>query len=169
MRAQSTAASATPVDISAPQTPARSNSNGGDTGEASRKSLTPAVTAAAAKDDDDRAISPVSTASSASEPPLAQKVKMNGNHSVKRPTTPTPPVPVPVMPVTPVKQAEPLTSNNSVPPPSSGPAVATTATAQTGSPSRTWVSFINLSIYIYIYSLNLLLSYLNGCQVPCKR
>ena len=132
LRGQSTTASATPADISEPQTPTRSN--GGDVGEpSSRKSPTPA--AAVKDDDDDRAISPVSTASSASEPPLAQKVKMNGNHTTKRPTTPTP-TPTPALaPVTPVKYDLPT---NSVAPPSSGPA-ATTTTTQTGSPSRAWV------------------------------
>ena len=138
MRAQSTTAPATPADISEPQTPSRSN--GGDVGEpSSRKSPTPV---AAVKDDDDRAISPVSTASSASEPPLAQKVKMNGNHATKRPTTPTPTpavasAPAPVTPVTPVKIDPP--TNNPVAPPSSGPAGAPT-TQPTSSPSRTWVS-----------------------------
>jgi SWI/SNF-related matrix-associated actin-dependent regulator of chromatin subfamily B member 1 len=102
-------------------------------GEPSRKSPTPA--AAVKDDDDDRAISPVSTASSASEPPLAQKVKMNGTHTTKRPTTPTP-TPTPALaPATPVKVDLPT---NSVAPPSSGPAAATT-TAQTGSPTRAWV------------------------------
>ena len=134
LRAQSTAA-----DISEPQTPARSTNGGsGDVGEPSRKSPTPA--GAVNKDDDDRAISPVSTASSASEPPLAQKVKMNGNHSTtKRPTTPPPPaVPAPAAPSTPVKQQSlDLPMSNSVAPPSSGPAAAVT----TSSPSRTTVSF----------------------------
>ncbi|KAF9011896.1 hypothetical protein BDQ17DRAFT_1321887 [Cyathus striatus] len=71
LRAQS-AATATPVpDISEPQTPARSN---GDAEAPSRQSPAP-------EKDDDRAMSPMSTASSASEAPLAQKVKMNGaNH-----------------------------------------------------------------------------------------
>jgi SWI/SNF-related matrix-associated actin-dependent regulator of chromatin subfamily B protein 1 len=130
LRAQSTTASATPADMSEPQTPSRSN--GGDLGEpSSRKSPSPNVNV---KEDDDRAISPVSTASSASEPPLAQKVKMNGNHGPKRPTTPTPtPAAAPVVPVTP-KQSDVPTSN-AVGPPSSGPA----ATAQTSSPSRAWL------------------------------
>jgi SWI/SNF-related matrix-associated actin-dependent regulator of chromatin subfamily B protein 1 len=70
LRAQSAAAAATPVDISAPATPATKN---GDLDTHSRRSPSPM------KDDDDRAISPVSTASSASEPPLAQKFnKLNG-------------------------------------------------------------------------------------------
>lgn len=67
-RAQGAAATATSADISAPSTPAKN----GDINNLSRRSLSPM------KDDDDRAISPVSTASSASEPPLAQKVKLNG-------------------------------------------------------------------------------------------
>jgi SWI/SNF-related matrix-associated actin-dependent regulator of chromatin subfamily B member 1 len=140
LRAQSTAASATPADISEPQTPSRSNGGGGDIGEPSRKSPTPAVVTAPDKDDEDeRAMSPVSTASSASEAPLAQKVKMNGNHITKRPVTPAP------VPATPVKQLDSPTSNSVAPTPSSGPAAATTATTttQTGSPTRTWVSSLN--------------------------
>jgi len=66
-RAQGAAAAAISADVSAPATPAKN----GDVNNLSRRS--PSV-----KDDDDRAISPVSTASSASEPPLAQKVKLNG-------------------------------------------------------------------------------------------
>jgi SWI/SNF-related matrix-associated actin-dependent regulator of chromatin subfamily B protein 1 len=132
LRAQSTAA-----DISEPQTPGRSN--GGDVGEPfSRTSPTPA---AVKDDDDDRATSPVSTASSASEPPLAQKVKMNGNHTTtKRPTTPMPTsVPVVLAPSTPVKhQSLDLPTSNTVAPPSSGPAAAATTT----SPSRTSVRCI---------------------------
>lgn len=137
LRAQSAAA-----DISEPQTPARSN--GGDVGEpSSRKSPTPA----AVKDDDDRAISPVSTTSSASEPPLAQKVKMNGNHITKRPTTPPPPIPVPV-PSTPVKQQPPdIPMSNSVAPPAA-------ATATTTSPSRASVRSSNEhSILMHINNL----------------
>ena len=168
LRAQSTAA-----DISEPQTPARSTNGGnGDTGSgepSSRKSPTPS--GALNKDDDDRAISPVSTSSSASEPPLAQKVKMNGNHSTtKRPTTPPPPVPISALaaPSTPVKQQSlDLPMSNSVAPPSSGPAAVTNT-----SPSRTTVrfhfflssnetSFFNEN-NIFIYS------YLNGYPVPCK-
>lgn len=69
LRAQSAAAAATPIDVSAPPTPAKN----GDIETMSRRSPSPM------KDEDDlRAISPVSTASSASEPPLAQKVKLNG-------------------------------------------------------------------------------------------
>jgi len=68
LRAQSAAAAATPVDVSAPPTPAKNV----DVDAASRRSPSPM------RDEDDRAISPVSTASSASEPPLAQKVKLNG-------------------------------------------------------------------------------------------
>ena len=150
LRAQSTAA-----DISEPQTPARSTNGGGDVGEPSRKSPTPA--GVVNKDDDDRAISPVSTSSSASEPPLAQKVKMNGNHSAtKRPTTPPPPVPVsvPAAPSTPVKQQPlDLPMSNPVAPLSSGPAATVTSTT-TNSPSRTTVrSFISSTNEIFLMKL----------------
>ena len=81
----------------------------------------------------------MSTASSASEPPLAQKVKMNGNHTLKRPTTPTP-LPVSSVsgaPSTPVVKQQPPDppASNPVAPPSSGPAAAVPNT----SPSRTSV------------------------------
>jgi SWI/SNF-related matrix-associated actin-dependent regulator of chromatin subfamily B protein 1 len=65
-KGQGTAATSTPMDVSAPATPAKN----GDID--SRRSPSPN------RDEDDRAISPVSTASSASEPPLAQKIKLNG-------------------------------------------------------------------------------------------
>lgn len=78
LRAQSAAATATPLDVSEPPTPAK---NGDTDAASSRRSPSPL------KDEDDRAISPVSTASSASEPPLAQKVKLNGASHVK-PGTP---------------------------------------------------------------------------------
>lgn len=114
LRAQSTAA--TPMaDVSEPQTPARSN---GDVDASSRQSPTPAATL----NDDDRAISPVSTASSASEPPLAQRVKLNGSHS-KPPATPHPP---PAAAVT-----------SSTPPPISKPPPATELPAPP-SPSKAW-------------------------------
>ena len=159
LRAQSAAASAaTPADISEPQTPSRSN--GGDIGEpSSRKSPTPPINS---KDEDDRAMSPVSTASSASEAPLAHRVKMNGNHSTKRPATPVP------APVTPVKQPEPPTSNPAAPPPSG---VATAPSAQPGSPSKTWVSFF-FSTNIYFIDITKILhslsSRLHGYPAPCK-
>jgi len=57
------------ADVSEPQTPAAGKSNG-DSKD---------------KEGDDRAISPVSTASSASEAPLAHKVKVNGNHRKSSP------------------------------------------------------------------------------------
>ncbi|KXN82368.1 SWI/SNF chromatin-remodeling complex subunit SNF5 [Leucoagaricus sp. SymC.cos] len=72
-KAQTATAAATPVDISEPPTPAKN----GDVDTLSRRSPSPM------KEDDDRAISPVSTASSASEPPLAQKVKLNGASHAK--------------------------------------------------------------------------------------
>ncbi|KAM6501110.1 SNF5 / SMARCB1 / INI1 domain containing protein [Amanita muscaria] len=59
------------AEASEPQTPSRSN---GDVENTSRaQTPLPSIPA-----DDDRAISPVSTASSSSEPPLSQKVKVNG-------------------------------------------------------------------------------------------
>ena len=114
LRAQSTVA--TPMaDVSEPQTPARSN---GDVDASSRQSPTPAATL----NDDDRAISPVSTASSASEPPLAQRVKLNGSHSKPTATTgAVTPLPAP-----------------STPPPISKPPLATESPAPP-SPSKAWV------------------------------
>lgn len=91
---------------------------------------------------------------------------MNGNHTTKRPTTPTPAPAPTVVPVTPVKLDPP-----SVAPPSSGLAATTTTPAQTGSPSRTWVSSLQDS---YILSMNnttflrYLFSYRSGCRVPCR-
>lgn len=119
LRAQSTVA--TPMaDVSEPQTPARSN---GDVEASSRQSPTPAATL----NDDDRAISPVSTASSASEPPLAQRVKLNGTSHSKPLATP------PAAVVTPVPAP-------STPPPISKPPPATELTAPP-SPSKAWVIF----------------------------
>ncbi|KAF8958931.1 hypothetical protein BDZ97DRAFT_1839880, partial [Flammula alnicola] len=114
LRAQSAAHSATPAaDASEPQTPTRSN---GDVEGSSRKSPTPAAPA----NDDDRAMSPVSTASSASEPPLAQRVKMNGHHSKPTPT----PAPAPATPVKP----QPADPTSTPAPPAAAPV----------SPSKTW-------------------------------
>lgn len=73
--------SATPAETSEAQTPV-ARSNGGDVDISSRQSPVPAP--------DDRAISPVSTASSASEPPLAQRLKVNGLGSHTRNATPLP-------------------------------------------------------------------------------
>lgn len=67
LRAQSATGANTPAD--GPSTPSRKLDI-----DSSRHSPT-------FPPDDDRAMSPVSTVSSASEPPLAQKVKMNGSHS----------------------------------------------------------------------------------------
>ncbi|KAF9530513.1 hypothetical protein CPB83DRAFT_788034 [Crepidotus variabilis] len=88
LRAQQAAAAATPTstvaaETSEPHTPAPSGKANGDI-ESIRKSPSDTL-----KDEDDRAISPVSTASSASEAPLAKKVKINGNHS-KPSSTPVP-------------------------------------------------------------------------------
>ncbi|KAF8653658.1 hypothetical protein AX16_003809 [Volvariella volvacea WC 439] len=63
---------ATP-DVSEPQTPSRSNA--GDAATEARQSPPPPL----APEDDDRPMSPVSTTSSASESPLAQRVKVNGH------------------------------------------------------------------------------------------
>lgn len=65
----------TPIEPSEPQSPPRSN---GDVDTSSRQSPAPTI-------DNDRAISPVSSASSADEPPLAQRIKLNGH---ARPSTP---------------------------------------------------------------------------------
>lgn len=74
--ARPSTAAATPsslvADTSEPQTPGKQN------GESNKDK----------DNDDDRAISPVSTVSSESEAPLAHKVKVNGNH-LKAPTPPT--------------------------------------------------------------------------------
>ncbi|GLB39897.1 putative SNF5-domain-containing protein [Lyophyllum shimeji] len=82
LRAQSSTVPHTPAETSEPQTPSRSN---GDIDVSARQSPVPMMV------DDDRAISPVSTASSASEPPLAQKIKLNGSNSHRRQSTPSPP------------------------------------------------------------------------------
>lgn len=89
LRAQST--TTTPADLpSEPQTPNLSRT---DIELPSRQSpqAVPLL-------DDDRAISPVSTASSASEPPLAQRIpKLNGTqHVPSAPPSPAPVVPAPV-------------------------------------------------------------------------
>jgi len=124
LRAQSAAHSATTpaADASEPQTPTRSN--GDVEGGSSRRSPSP-TTAAAAMMDDDRALSPVSTASSASEPPLAQRVKLNGSTHKATPTPTPTPVPAPSIPPKP-QPTEPA------PPP---------ATAAPVSPSKAWVSY----------------------------
>ncbi|KAF4612776.1 hypothetical protein D9613_011708 [Agrocybe pediades] len=70
LRAQSAANSAATPDISEPQSPTVDVEM-----DLSRRSLTPLG------GDDDRAVSPVSTSSSASEPPLAQRVKTMNNGS----------------------------------------------------------------------------------------
>ncbi|KAF8062306.1 hypothetical protein FPV67DRAFT_266178 [Lyophyllum atratum] len=80
LRAQSSTLPPTPAETSEPQTPSRSN---GDLDVSARQSPVPMMA------DDDRAVSPVSTASSASEPPLAQRMKLNGN-SHRRVSTPPP-------------------------------------------------------------------------------
>jgi len=121
LRAQSAANSATPAaDASEPQTPTRSN--GDAEAGPSRRSPSPA----AAMMDDDRGLSPVSTASSASEPPLAQRVKMNGSSHKATPTPAPAPAPVPVTPTPKPQPAEPAPT----------PAAAAAAPP---SPSKSWV------------------------------
>lgn len=99
LRAQSTAATATPVDVSAPPTPAKN----GDVDAPSRRTPSPI------RDEDDRAISPVSTASSASEPPLAQKIKLNGATHTK-PGTPKVSAKGSMRPITPREKADLLSA-----------------------------------------------------------
>ncbi|PPQ68608.1 hypothetical protein CVT24_005426 [Panaeolus cyanescens] len=123
LRAQSNAIS-TPAADSEPQTPVRSN--GGDI-ESSRKSPTPAG-------DDDRAISPVSTSSSASEAPLAQKVKVNGSHSKSNVASTSTPVKGQTQSEPPVSSSKAApedahTSESAPPPASSGSASAPPASA----------------------------------------
>ncbi|KAJ7672593.1 SNF5-domain-containing protein [Mycena polygramma] len=106
LRAQGGAVPATPVDTSDPPTPR-------DSGEGpSRQSPT-------------RELSPVSDTSSASEPPLARKVKVNGtSHANSTPPLPPPSKaePAPVDPPPPVNlPAPPVAASASIPPPSSVP------------------------------------------------
>ncbi|KAF8180083.1 hypothetical protein BJ912DRAFT_635214 [Pholiota molesta] len=110
LRVQSAALSTPAADASEPQTPTRSN------GDMDRRSASPHG------NDDDRGVSPISTASSASEAPLAQRVKLNGaNHAKSTPT----PAPAPVTPAK-VQAADPLTSPS------------TQAAAAPPSPTKTW-------------------------------
>ncbi|KAG6916643.1 hypothetical protein DXG01_006064 [Tephrocybe rancida] len=92
LRAQSATQANTPA-TSEPQTPSRSN---GDFDVSARQSPVP----------DYRAISPVSTASSASEPPLAQRARTNG--AVRRISSPPPPE-------TPAPQTSPAKPDNASP------------------------------------------------------
>jgi hypothetical protein len=115
-----TAAAATPsslagvADISEPQTP-----SGRQNGESNKEK----------DNDDDRAISPVSTVSSESEAPLAHKVKVNGNHQKASPAS------------TPRAEAARLvTGNASSVEAKSGSASAATTPALVSSPSKSYVS-----------------------------
>lgn len=92
---------------SEPQTPSRSN---GDV-DGSRRSASPHG------NDDDRGISPISTASSASEPPLAQRVKLNGSSHAKSTPTPAPQAATPAKP----QVVEPPTSTTAPAAPASAP------------------------------------------------
>ncbi|KIM36135.1 hypothetical protein M413DRAFT_320258 [Hebeloma cylindrosporum] len=128
LRAQSAANSATPAaDASEPQTPTRSN--GDLEAGSSRRSPSP-TPAALAMMDDDRALSPVSTASSASEAPLAQRVKLNGSSHKATPTPAPAPVPTPATPT-----PKPLPAEPAPPPP---PAAAAATSAAPPSPSKSW-------------------------------
>ncbi|KAJ7125094.1 hypothetical protein C8R44DRAFT_703175 [Mycena epipterygia] len=95
-RPQSGTVPATPADTSAPQTP-RDNGEG-----PSRQSPV-------------RDVSPVSTASSASEPPLAQKLK------IKAPSTPPPPPPATAPVAVPAPSSSPVVVPASIPRPASPP------------------------------------------------
>lgn len=114
-RAQSTTVPTTPADgPSEPQTPSRPKDDAPP-----KQSPKPPIL------DDERAVSPVSTASSGSEPPLAQKVKLNGIVRVQSPlpeALPSPPVPPSPKNEPPAIEAPPALPD---PPPS---------------PSRAWVS-----------------------------
>ncbi|KAJ7481525.1 hypothetical protein FB451DRAFT_1443853 [Mycena latifolia] len=127
LRAQSGTMPATPADTSEPPTPR-------DSGEGpSRQSGT-------------RDVSPVSDASSASERPLAQTVKINGSSSHSHSTPPVPQVPPPPPepvnlpsrdppPVKPVPTPSPVAAPASIPPPMSAPPQAS-APPQLSPPSE---------------------------------
>jgi SWI/SNF-related matrix-associated actin-dependent regulator of chromatin subfamily B protein 1 len=128
LRAQSATVPPTPAETSGAQTPSRSN---GDAEMSSRLSPGPGAGL-----EDDRAMSPVSTASSASEPPLAQRLKMNGLNSHTRNATPAPAPSTPT-PVTPAPHSAVKAE------PASGRAAPTSGTNAAGSaptsPTRPWV------------------------------
>lgn len=124
LRAQSATVPATPAETSGTQTPSRSN---GDVEVSSRLSPGPG-----AGPEDDRAISPVSTASSGSEPPLAQRLKLNGLNS----HTPAP------APLTPTPSAGPHSASKADPPSSRAAPTSTNAAGSAPtSPTRPWVRF----------------------------
>ena len=134
LRAQGGTVPPTPAETSGAQTPLRSN---GDIEMSSRLSPVPG-----AGPEDDRAISPVSTASSASEPPLAQRLKINGMNSHARaatPTpTPTPSTPAPVTPAAPRSAAKPEPASGK--PASTQPTTGLNAASSAPtSPTRPWV------------------------------
>ena len=127
----------TPAETSGAQTPSRSN---GDVEMSARLSPIPSAGL-----EDDRAISPVSTASSASEPPLAQRLKINGMNSHARAATPAPtpaPVPSTPAPVTPAAaphspvKPEPMPGKPASTTPATGLNAASSAPT---SPTRPWV------------------------------
>lgn len=75
-RSQGSTVPPTPKETSEPPRTPRPRSQGGDADMSSRQSPVPTLGL-----DDDRAMSPVSSASSVDEPPLSQRVKMNGRAS----------------------------------------------------------------------------------------
>lgn len=119
LRAQSNTVPNTPADgPSEPQTPSRLKD------DAPRKpSPKPPIL------DDERPVSPVTTASSGSEPPLSQKVKVNGIVRVQSPSPDAPPPP----PAPPTPKNEPPASE--APP---------TLPDPPSSPPRAWVSVSGL-------------------------
>lgn len=88
LRAQSSTLPHTPAETSEPQTPSQSNR---EVDASARQSPAPAI----GPSEDDKPLSPVSTASSASEPPLAQRIKVNGASSHTKHATPGSPTPAP--------------------------------------------------------------------------
>lgn len=146
---RATAAAGTPpslaggADTSEPQTPA-----GRQNGESNKDK----------DNDDDRAISPVSTVSSESEAPLAHKVKVNGNHQ----KAPTPRANTPLKSDT-TKFTNANSSSTSTEG-RSGPASGATP-AFVGNSSKTYVSprlFISHSSFTHIHR-----SLPTGLQLKC--
>ena len=110
LRAQSATVPTTPAEVPS-ELPTPPRSKGSDEPAPSRE--------------DDRAISPVSTVSSSSEPPLAQRVKTNGATPIQ--LTSLEPAP-PAAPPSPKEPKEPPV------------AAAAAAPEQTASPQKQWVS-----------------------------
>jgi len=123
-RGQSNTVPTTPAELpSEPPTPARRR-DPEEFESPTRPSSPPA------RQDDDRAVSPVSTVSSASEPPLAQKIKTNGTASAPRPSSPDLADAVAEVKEEPSASAEPAPASTVTQSPPIAPA----------SPARSWVS-----------------------------